>query len=273
MIFWADGSPWREANIWLCQQAFNQALDIKTVHSKASSLLTYARWLEDTEFSWFSFPERRDERCLDRYRGALILMRNEGTVAPSTASAKMRVVVQFYNWLLTSKLITPERDLWTTRSVGVSYFNRQGFERILQVVTTDLAIPNRQLRKALPAEGVWPVSVEDREKILDCAEVNCPLEIYYILLIGFYTGMRIQTITDLKTQTILQATPHPLNKNISIIRVGPGASPAVSTKFSITGIIEIPSELLERLKNYVFSASRIRRANKASGKTRFSVPY
>ncbi|WP_117140608.1 site-specific integrase [Pseudomonas amygdali] len=266
MIFWADGSPWREANIWLCQQAFNQALDIKTVHSKASSLLTYARWLEDTEFSWFSFPERRDERCLDRYRGALILMRNEGTVAPSTASAKMRVVVQFYNWLLTSKLITPERDLWTTRSVGVSYFNRQGFERILQVVTTDLAIPNRQLRKALPAEGVWPVSVEDREKILDCAEVNCPLEIYYILLIGFYTGMRIQTITDLKTQTILQATPHPLNKNISIIRVGPGASPAVSTKFSITGIIEIPSELLERLKNYVFSASRIRRANKASGK-------
>lgn len=268
MIFWADGSPWREANIWLCQLAINQAVDIKTVQSKASSLLTYARWLEETEFSWFSFPERRDERCLDRYRGALILMRNEGSVAPSTASAKMRVVVQFYKWLLKSKLISPERALWTTHTVGVRFINRQGFERILQVVSTNLAIPNRQLRKSLPAEGVWPVSVEDREKILDCAEAYCPLEIFYILMIGFYTGMRIQTITDLKIQTLLQATPHPLHENVSIVRVGPGASPPVSTKFSVTGLIEIPSELLERLKTYIFSAGRIRRANNADKKNR-----
>lgn len=249
--------------MWFCQLASHRNLDLKTVQSKASSLLTYARWLEATKTSWLAFPEKKYDRCLDRYRGALILMRDEGELAPSTTSSKIRVPIQFYKWLIEQQIISPERQLWTTRTVGIEFINKSGFSRLQLVESTSLAIPNRTLKHELPEEGVWPVSVEDREKILDCAEAYCPYEIYLILLLGFHTGMRIQTITDLKLQTLLNAVHHPLQSEVSIITVGPGASPPVSTKYGITGAIEIPSKLLESIKDYLFSRERIRRVNKS----------
>lgn len=280
MIIWDDGKPWREANLWLSQLALHRRTDVKTVHSKCYSLLTYARWLEQTKTSWLDFPEKKYDRCLDRYRGALILMLEEGNLSPSTTSARIRVTVQFYTWLLEKRIIVPTSPLWGSKSVYIEATNKNGFGKLIQVTSTTLAIPNRTLKKQLPEKGVWPVSNADRDKILDCAERNCPTEIYLILLIGFFTGLRIQTIADLKLQTIRQGIPHPLQPEVTIITVGPGASPPVSTKYGITGNIEIPTKLVELVQDYSYSARRIHRVTKAGAEhkelifiTRSGNPY
>ncbi|POC98232.1 hypothetical protein BKM16_26895 [Pseudomonas amygdali pv. morsprunorum] len=42
-IFWADGLPWREANLWLMLQATQARKDIATIKSKSASIYAYSK--------------------------------------------------------------------------------------------------------------------------------------------------------------------------------------------------------------------------------------
>ncbi|MCV4289897.1 site-specific integrase [Pseudomonas capsici] len=262
-IYWADGTSWREANVWLCGLASNSKIDIKTVHSKAAALLSYAKWLETNDVSWLEVHGRADDRCINRFRGALILARKEGDAAASTVSNRIRVVRQLYTWLIENGLVTPSSPLWQERIVKVKFTDRFGFGRSKNVITTDLSIPYRGRNNPDLEDGLWPVSAEDRERILDCARDHAPREIYLMLLLGFHTGMRIQSIGDLKVNTILNCVQHPLQKEISTLNIGPGADPAVATKYDKTGRIEIPTSLADELRRYSFSIERITRVARA----------
>jgi hypothetical protein len=105
-IFWSNRSPWREANLWLLERSMLRDVDPKTVASNATALHGYAIWLESSGVGWWDFPQLRKERCLVRYRGALIEAREAGDLAPSTTSQRMRVVIAFYRWLKNTGLLT-----------------------------------------------------------------------------------------------------------------------------------------------------------------------
>ena len=97
-ILWENGDPWREANIWLLDRGRKK--DIQTVQSNARPLHAYAQWLESTKDSsrpveWWEFPADEAERCLFRYCGFLIREIDAGTLAPSTASTRMRDASNF----------------------------------------------------------------------------------------------------------------------------------------------------------------------------------
>jgi len=70
-IFWEDGSPWREANLWAMERVTNGEAILKTVSSNLNGLLNYAKFLESRMLQWFEFPSRKADRCLVQYRGAL----------------------------------------------------------------------------------------------------------------------------------------------------------------------------------------------------------
>ncbi len=263
MIFWEEGKPWREANLWFKEQVTDESCDLKTVNCKAYALLTYATWLETNNVSWLHFPESKDERCLNRYRGALIKYRSTNKLAPSTTTNKMRVVIQFYRWLLEKGIIPNENSLWVDRSITIHFNTARGISLSKNVRSSSLAIPCRRINKANPEDGLWPLTPEDRELVLDCAEANCPIEIYLMLLLGFHTGLRIESITDLRVETLQRAIPHPMSTGYSILHLGPGASPPVRTKFDVTGQVDIPTRLLDMLKDYLNSIERKRRGEKA----------
>jgi hypothetical protein len=103
-IFWESQQPWREANLWALDRATSIDVDLATVQSSMSCLLAYARWLEHTNTAWWHFPLRKADRCLYRFRKHLIDLRDDGKVAPSSASARMSSVVRFYRWLRNRKL-------------------------------------------------------------------------------------------------------------------------------------------------------------------------
>lgn len=279
-IFWSNNAPWREANLWALQQASVAKKSIKTVNSVMTRLHAYAKWLEAESINWWHFPAREEDRCLVLYRGALIQAMQEGHIAASTASQRMSVVVRFYRWLSASNLISPHWPMWQERQIGVRITDAFGFERTLKMASTDLAIPNRSRHGERLEDGLLPVSILDRDAILTLAQEKASEELALMLRLGFRTGMRLGTITDLKIGTLERAAPDPLMPGWFRLAVGPGVWPPVHTKFGVTGQVWIEGRDLKALKDYFYSARHLKRQAKAKPShrdlmflNRFGAPY
>lgn len=208
-IIWDDSTPWREANLWAIQRATENELSIETVRSNMGSLLQYASWLELSGTNWWDFPIRKADRCLVRYRGFLIRARDNGDLAPSTTTQRMRDVISFYRWLKATGLLSSEWPLWNDKTIGIRLPDSVGLERTITVKTTDLAIKNRKSNTLQLEDGLLPVSSADRDELLAFAKENTSWEIFLLLTLGFFTGMRIGTLCDLKIETIKRAFPEP----------------------------------------------------------------
>jgi len=279
-IFWGNGMPWREANLWALERAASADVDIRTVQTSATALYAYAKWLEEAKAEWWDFPPRKADRCLVRYRGALIEARARGELAPSTASQRMRVVVSFYRWLKARGLLSSTLPTWQERIVGIRLVDPIGFERTLAVNTTDLSIPNRAAVGERLEDGLLPITAADRDAVLAFARENASEELFLMLTLGFFTGMRLGSLTDLKVRTLSNAVPDPSIAGLFRLAVGPGADPPVATKFGVNGQIWITRTHLDRLEDYVHSVRRLEREAKAMPQhrdlvflSRFGNPY
>lgn len=267
-IFWANHAPWREANLWAVERATTGDASLKTVASNMNGLLNYAKFLESRNLQWFEFPARKADRCLVLYRGALIKMRDTGQICPSTASEYMRNCIMFYRWVRHRELLSPHVQLWREKPYVVKYFDHVGFERTVSGTSTDLSIPNRKRPGQTLEDGLLPVSATDRDAILDFAAKNATPELHLMLALGFFTGMRLGSICDIKIQTLEHAAPDPSAKGLLRLAVGPGATPPVHTKFGVTGQAWIPEALRDELLEYAKDWRRMEREAKASPENR-----
>jgi integrase len=279
-IIWKDCTPWREANLRALELATSVDANLKTVQSIMNALHAYAQWLEQTGTDWWDFPPKKADRCLVRYRGALIGARDSGEIAPSTASQRMAAVVRFYRWLFASGLVSPDWPMWRERSVGIRLVDPVGFNRTITVNSTDLVIKNRKVPGDRLEDGLLPVSATHREAILDFAKEHASEELFLMLTLGFFTGMRLGTLADLKIQTLERAAPDPASPDLYRLAVGPGADPPVQTKFGVTGHIHITRAHLHGLRDYFYSERRLNRQALAATEhrdliflTRFGNPY
>lgn len=265
-IVWNDGSPFREANAWALSRATERLIDIQTVASNMSKLLSYANFLEENDIDMWAFPRARQDQALIQYRGHLINSRNEGLLSPSGATQRMRVALQFYRFLYSIGLIDQSRVLWRERRCAFAVFDQQGFERTVIVNSTNLSIPNRSRKGLRLEDGLVPLTDGAIKRLLEIAGAHLPLEFHLMLLLGISCGLRIGTICDLKVRTIFNATPDPVSPSNKTINVGPGASPPVATKRSVIGQITIPAHVYEPLIKYATSERRVKRQAKSSDK-------
>lgn len=279
-LFWSSGQPWREANCWALDAALCSGIALSTVQTNMAAILAYANWLEATETNWWDLPTRKADRCLVRFRGALIISRDSGHLAASTVSHRMRVVVRLYRWLHERHLVRSSGPLWQERSFGIRLSNTFGLERTILGRTTDLAIPNRSGPTEKLEGGLLPVTSEFRDSLLEIAQDRCSEELFLMLKLGFFTGMRLGTISSLDVRTLDNAVRDPAAPKLFRLAVGPAASPPVATKFGVTGQIWILEELLVELRAYARSTRRLLREGAAdpSSKnllflTRFGNPY
>ena len=278
-IFWEDGSTWGEANLWALTQATSQK-DLKTVSRSMSHLAAYAKWLEVEGIDWWHFPARESERCLNLFRGALVDARNTGELAPSTVSQRMAAVVRFYRWLQSMRLLSTEWPMWQERQIGIKLTDTFGFEHTLRVTSTDLSIPNRKVAGGVPLEdGLLPVSAASMNDILQFAEQEASEEFRLMLLLGFLSGLRIGSITDLKVKSLENASIDPV-VGWRRLALGPGARPPVATKFGVSGMVPILDGVLELVLAYSTSTRRLKRQAVAAKEhrdllflTRFGTPY
>lgn len=248
--------------------------------SAMTHLNAYAKWLEDEGVRWWDFPSRESDRCLVRFRGALMNNVEEGCLAPSTASHRMSAVIRFYRWLHSENLLSPEWPMWNEKVVGVRLTDSFGFERTLITNSTDLAIPNRKASRDTLEGGLLPVSLRRRNAILTYCNKNASQELTLMLGLGFRTGMRLGTICDLKIKTLQRAVPDPSFPGWFRIAVGPGAHPPVHTKYGVTGQIWIDESDLQAITSYSFEFRRLNRQARAAPEhrehvflTRNGAPY
>ncbi|CAE6796705.1 hypothetical protein R75461_04986 [Paraburkholderia nemoris] len=274
-FFWADGRPWLEGNLWASRQVdriLSGELKLKTIQTSALAIHAYMQFLEAEEIDWWHFPPEREKRCLIRYRGFLIKCRTEGKITASTTSSRMSTVISFYRWIRAEHLLTTAIQPFSERVVGIRVQDTSGFRRTIGVTTTDLAIPNRGRSASDLEDGLLPVSLEERNRILAFAELHCSEELYLMLALGFGTGMRLGSITDLKIRTLLAAQPDSHTDKLHYLTIGPGVKYApVHTKFDVDGQVIIPTILLERLQVYVNSPRRLKREAAASGEAKHIV--
>jgi integrase len=268
-LYWEDGTPWREANLWAVERArkmLGRKIKIATIQNDFYSLLHYMNFLEKTGLKWWSFPERQSERCLYLYRGYLIACRDDyRNLAPSTATARMNDVCKLYCWVMVCQLINSDAVPYEEITASQKIINTYGLSRTIEVMSTDLRIPNASRDRDRLEDGAVPVSVGMRDKILELAHRYSSVEVYLMLLIGFTTGMRLGSICDLKRLTIFKAIKDVERGLYHYMKIGPSVTYApVATKGSVNGEVIIPSDLLQVLQQYFNSSRRLRRVAKAS---------
>lgn len=257
-IYWNNNDPWDEVNLYAYDLLLNENLNIKTVKSNIFHLNAYATWLEENNIDWTYFPETRSERCLVVFRGDLIRKRDSLDLSPSTTTQRMRAVIKFYKWLKEKNLIDTNVLMWKDKVYKKKIINKFGFENTIDIMSTDLAIPLINNSNIELEGGLSPVNPREVPNILNVAINHSSIELYLILKLGFYTGMRIGTISDLKVETLEKSILFK-NETMSRIQVGPNASPPVSTKYSKDGSILIPTELVHELLDYCYSIRRLKR--------------
>lgn len=279
-IFWKDGRPWGEVNHWALDKMRSGGVKLKTVQSLMAHLNKYASWLEQQEdkVDWRHFPMLKSERVLVRYRGALIAARDAGDLKPSTTTARMGAVIQFYRHCAAHNFVCRDAPKWQDKPVIVRYFDHAGFERTLSRLSADIAIPNRARHGIGLEDGLLPITIEHQNKLLRYTSENSSDELHLLLMSGFFTGGRIGTLTGLRVESIESASPAPEEPGMWLIPIGPGTG--IPTKFDVTGDLYFPEQLMKLLKNYAYSPRRLKRQEKAAKEhrpflflNRFGNPY
>ncbi|MEK2158580.1 site-specific integrase [Vibrio parahaemolyticus] len=259
-IFFDSGEPWLAANLYAVARLERQT-NIKTVLSDMNHLRDYAEWLESEGLDWTYFPIKKKERCLFKYRGYLICQRDTGELSPSTTSSRMSSVVKFYRWAQAEGLIKSD-ELWQDREKTVHTYNTVGLKRSILVNSSELAIPNRKRPGATLEDGLLPISESSRKRLLNFLLKHEMTELYYMFMVGFFTGARIETIRTLRVSSLDNVFEDPSAINLKRIPVGPPTQ--VKTKYGVSGDLLFPVLLIEQLKKYAVSPRRLVRQARAS---------
>ena len=262
-LAWGNGAPWREANVWLLSRR-NAGLEVETLRKDAQLVGAYAKWVEEANLPWHHFPLRKDERVLNRYRQHLLHLRASGKLAASTATHRMRAVISLYRWLVDEQLLSTTWPLWQDRTFGVRITTDFGLQRSINVTTSSLAIKNKRRPGCRLEGGVLPVNATLRTQILEAARSYAPPELFLMLACGFFTGMRIGSICDLRIGTLNNVARDSKLSGFVYLVIGPGATPQVHTKFGVTGQVLMPTTLFDELLGYVESPTRLKRVKRAA---------
>lgn len=261
-IFFSDGEPWYEANRYAFFRHDDLQKDLKTVNREMMHLARYADWLEEVGLHWLHFPKKRGERCLFRFRGYLIDLREKGLLAPSTTSQNMNSLVAFYRWASAYGYTEETSRLFDDKTKVISFFDKVGFSRTMSVTSSELSIPNRARTGTNLEDGLTPINQASTKALMAYLSEHRNFELYLMSKVALQTGCRHETVTTLNIDALKNAYPDQMLSNIMRVKVGPGTG--VETKFDASGNIHIPQALLAELTEYFNSAEAILRRSKAS---------
>ena len=276
-IFFTDGEPFREANRW-ARDKFESSIDLKTINRQMKHLNNYVSWLEENKLHWKHFPQTKRDRCLVRYRGYLMKKVKSGDYQCSTAKTNMATVLQFYRFAQARNLINSDSPLWKDKTKTIQFYDPLGFSRTMNVMTSELSIPCRKQAYSSVEGGLLPITGENREKLLNFLYDTGKEQLYLMHTLGFFCGLRSETIRTLTIETVENAIDDPLIPQFKTFQVGSGTK--VKTKYNVSGWILIHETIWEKLVNYYYSDNAIFRRLKADDKnkniiflTSFGNPY
>ncbi|QXI32037.1 site-specific integrase [Pseudomonas promysalinigenes] len=265
-LYWSNGSPWEVANFWLATfytQVMLGGTALETIVSLAYCLRHYMAFLERMRLSWMFFPLIQARRCLFLYHDELQALKKQGAISYSSARGRSKAVIRFYKAVTDYKLLSISPDIFDDVTLRSQIEALPGLERTLAVSKEQLKIRGGKDSMLKVEDGLTPLNYQDQALVLDIAYEYCSPEVYLMLVLGFYTGMRLGTICDLKLLTLKYARLSDDGSYYSL-SVGPTVKYApVSTKFGVSGEVSMPAYVYHMLISYVGSQRRLLRASKA----------
>lgn len=268
-LFWSTGEIWIEASLWLYRERETSMLEPLTFRSRTDALVRFGRWIESEKLreDWTKLPKDPALSPMLKFRKNLKKLALKQAISHGTASSQLAQVAKFMRWMQSNGKLSGRGVLEEITAVPVVTIASSGRSQLRMVTKSSLSIKRSRTSTILP-EGLQPLSPEARDQLLDIALRHHPMECYLILAVGFFSGMRIGTITDLRVGTLERAVESDLAPRFHHLSVGPGAAIPVRTKFSVSGDVMIPSSLLDALRGYSYSARRLVRAGRSKPENR-----
>ncbi|CQH37981.1 site-specific integrase [Yersinia frederiksenii] len=268
-IYRGDHRPWDLGNLYLFwyfnYQSAKGDVSISTVRSLANSLCAFLRFIEHeqaggSKIHELHFPTEQAFRVTYRYRAYLQKAVRNQIISLGTAKLRMSTVVNFYRTLIEHKLVA-ERDInaapYIERDTEIMYTTGIGLNRILRVVTTDLAFKQRRNQSSSLDE-----SIQDSEKLrpLRGYEIDTIFSVLknignrvheLMFMFAIYTGARIQTLGTLRIEPFRRAFEHQQQNPEMTLKVGLGTG--IDTKFDKQYRLFVPIELAKKIIAYIDS--------------------
>lgn len=266
VLIQGDGLPWEIGNAYLLKLIeTKQPWDMETIKSRATYLLAYLRFLEDTGTDFMNFPSRRSERVTYVFKDTLQDFITRG-LNPLYASNIMNTVVHFYRTIAEEGLVgekefrnSPFKDIHRF----IKFLDARGFSRFKNITTSDLAISHAKLHKRLDriVDGgqLRPLNIEEQRAILSGFEKEmCPLNLELMMRIALSTGARMQTVCTIRVHHIKTAYSKLMTENTPGIEIqaGNGAKNEghlINTKHGKLHRLLFPRTLIEKLYIYLTS--------------------
>tara|TARA_B100001179_G_scaffold219474_1_gene193167 strand:- start:10732 stop:12057 length:1326 start_codon:yes stop_codon:yes gene_type:complete len=276
LLFEDDGESIRAANIWLIHLKAN--LRKKTVNTQAQALLHYFTYLKDIGMEWDEMPIALRLRPTYGFRKHLREAYKSGNIARSTANSYMGSVINFYKFYLARKhsFENPPFRYEAVR-IGTQGSHEHMRNSFIHVDTTDLRLRlpsdtshNGLSRKLMPLTmPEWTIT-EKHYKKLNTGITNrgnkektvaLAKEFQIAVELSRYSGLRNSEIVSLRATAIYKPNSEQLRKKYLINSEGLSLDPrlGVRTKNGTIRTAEIPSDLMNRLHEYVNSPRYIKR--------------
>lgn len=268
-IFFSNGEPWDAANRYAFYRFDDVQKDLKTIQREMTHLAQYADWLEAYGLHWLHFPKKKAERCLFRYRGALIEQRENGLIAPSTTKQAMNSVIAFYRWASVYGYVENSSKLFDDKNKVIFFFDKVGFSRTIEVRASELSIPNKARTGTRLEDGLMPISQASVKILMAYLSEHRNYELYLMTKLALQSGCRHETVATLNIDVLKKAYPDYMLSNVMKVKVGPGTG--VHTKNNVSGEVYVPKPLLDELMDYFNSAEAILRRSKASNSMQKNV--
>lgn len=267
-----DGSPWEPAVLWLKDRALSNPTKSRSLLPIAQGLRDYKVFLDDLSLEWNDFSSiEKLMRPTYLYLTHLEELVYSGQIKPSTAKRRMSTVIGFYRFAEHDRRLRfkPANEPWVEKTIGLLYRDTQGFNRLKQIVTTDLRIrvPSGEdaLSDTIDDGGkLRPLRANEQTVLVEALKTLGNTEFSLMHYLGLLTGAREMTIMTLRLRDFLSA-PSAIPSWPYKVRCGPGTGN--DTKFDKTDVyLNIPKMLYRMLHVYGLSErSKGRRAKSRLG--------
>ncbi len=278
-LFHSNGYPWKEANDYLLslmrdKPPINRRTD--DVRRRASKLLDYLLFCEDSNLDWLDFSGARPPlRPTYKYFYNLI---NEGTRSNQVINQYTGVIYQFYNYVSEHWHALDMKRVDTIRQVR---FIVQGSKGV-KIVDTE---KRSQTRRTLPVSSVQLGLVrEDGEDLrpLSNLELGAFLTSIrnekgwsaverLILMTSLMTGARKQTVLTIRLKNLKGFTEEKLERE-GAYKLHAGPRTGIDTKYDKPQVLYVPKQLAEELVTLAKSRTMKTRREKFLAKLEASHP-
>lgn len=260
VIIQSDNTVWELGSVYIQSLLIEKSLTQSSIESTANALLDYLRFIEHNDLDILHLPASEPERVTYRYRAFLLSQIRQSKKRPSTNNQKIHKVVQFYKFCIKNKLFHKdslrnlpyeevERRIIFTTEVGLTK------EKIVQSTNLNIAVPRKHHSANTIKDGgsLHPLTDNEQNFVKQYLRDNASREFQLMCYLALYTGARLQTVCTIRVhhiKSLKDKKPDPFD-NTYPLEVGRNTT--IDTKFGISNIIKIPTELVDELIKYTES--------------------